>query len=151
MGSSVGVAVGTTVGVAVGPGPAVGTAVGVVVGAGLGDGDGDGDGDGLADGAELTVMSKVMELLPPGPVAVNVTLYVSGLLNVCDGFCSVLVAPSPKSQSHDVTSPVLVSVKLTINGASPDNGSAVKSATGIGVGVGVGDVLGEGVGVLVIV
>lgn len=75
-GSSVGVGVGTTVGVVVGPGPDVGAAVGE------GDGDGDGDGDGLEEGAALTSIATILVSLPPGPVTVNVTLYVPGLLNV---------------------------------------------------------------------
>jgi hypothetical protein len=47
----------------------------------------------------------------------------------------VLLPPSPKVQAQPVISPVEVSVKLTVNGASPLVGLAEKAATG-GGGVG---------------
>jgi len=41
------------------------------------------------------------------------------------------VAPSPKSQVHEVTAPVDWSVKAIVAGARPDVGVAVKSAVGL--------------------
>ena len=41
---------------------------------------------------------------------------------MCFGFCSVEVFPSPKFQFHEVGDPVLVSVKVTFNGAFPELG-----------------------------
>jgi hypothetical protein len=50
--------------------------------------------------------------------------------NVCDGFCTVDVPPSPKAHAHDVGDSVEVSVKDTVNGAVPDSGDAVNDDTG---------------------
>ena len=41
------------------------------------------------------------------------------------------VFPSPKSQDHAVISPEEVSVKVTVTGAFPSAGVAVKFATGV--------------------
>jgi hypothetical protein len=47
------------------------------------------------------------------------------------GLCSVEVLPSPKSHSQEVTTPLEVSVKDTVNGAHPAVGTEVlKLATG---------------------
>ena len=42
----------------------------------------------------------------------------------------MLVFVSPKFQLHEVAPHVEASVKFTVKGAGPDNGNAVKSATG---------------------
>ena len=42
------------------------------------------------------------------------------------------LVPSPKSHDQLVTSPVVVFVKFTVRGASPDVTSAVNAATGGG-------------------
>jgi hypothetical protein len=49
---------------------------------------------------------------------------------VKDGFCTVLVFPSPNDQSHEVGVPVDESVNCTVNGTVPDVGVALKPATG---------------------
>ena len=41
-----------------------------------------------------------------------------------DGFCEVLVFPSPNDQSHDVGVLVDVSVNRMVNGIVPDVGAA---------------------------
>ncbi len=51
---------------------------------------------------------------------------------MCDGLATVAVAPSPNCQLRDVTSPVVRSVKLTLSGAPPVTGVALKSTTGAG-------------------
>ena len=48
---------------------------------------------------------RVRVLLPPGPVTVNDTVYTPTLLYVCDGFCSLLPIPSPKSHDHPLLLP----------------------------------------------
>lgn len=48
---------------------------------------------------------------------------------VHDGFSVVLVFPSPKLQLHEVAF-AEASVKVTVSGAVPDAGEAVKEATG---------------------
>src|SRR5436309_1313101 len=53
---------------------------------------------------------------------------------MCDGFCAVLLPPSPKSQFHETGSPVDVSVKFTTSGAMPSTGLAVKLACNGGGG-----------------
>ena len=67
---------------------------------------------------------------------------------MCVGFFSVLELSSPNNQFHDIGVFVEVSVNATVNGAVPDNGVAVKLATGAGIGVGVG--VGVGVGELTV-
>ena len=55
------------------------------------------------------------------------------------GVVSLLVLPSPKSHSYELTAPSILAVKVTSNGAVPDRTSASNEATGgIGVAVGVG-------------
>jgi len=49
---------------------------------------------------------------------------------VNDGFCSVLVFPSPNDQSHDVGVFADVSVNWIVSGIVPDVGVALKPATG---------------------
>jgi hypothetical protein len=46
---------------------------------------------------------------------------------VCDGFCDVLVPPSPKlhEYAYGVVPPLAVAVKETANGAGPEVGVAV--------------------------
>jgi hypothetical protein len=56
---------------------------------------------------------------------------------VCEGFCSVDVAPSPKAHDHDVGPPVDVSVNRTARGAVPLVGVAAKLAVGACVAAGV--------------
>jgi hypothetical protein len=46
------------------------------------------------------------------------------------GLWAVLVVPSPKSQAHVVTVPVVVLVKLTLSGASPLVELILKFGTG---------------------
>src|SRR6266513_407358 len=48
------------------------------------------------------------------------------------GFSAVEVVPSPKLQCQLLGLPVEVSEKLTLNGALPDVGLAVKPATSVG-------------------
>ena len=50
---------------------------------------------------------------------------------MCDGFFSVLELPSPKSQLQLVGMLVELSVNVTVNGAVPEVGVPVKSATGV--------------------
>ena len=69
-------------------------------------------------------------LLPPEPVAVNETVKLPGVRYSCAGFCNEDESPSPKSQSHALILPVDKSVKLTINGASPNVGVPENSAIG---------------------
>ena len=40
--------------------------------------------------------------------AVSVTVYVPAAVYICDGFCELLVPPSPKLQLHDVGVPPLL-------------------------------------------
>ena len=51
---------------------------------------------------------------------------------MCDGFRSVELKPSPKSQRYvtGLTNPVDVSLNWTDNGANPEVGVPEKSATG---------------------
>ena len=62
------------------------------------------------------------ELLPAAFVAVSETVYVPAAEKVCVGFWLVLVFPSPKFHDHEVGVFVEVSVKLTDNGAFPEEG-----------------------------
>ena len=56
----------------------------------------------------------------------------------------MLRPPSPNVHDHAVTLPVVVLLKMTLSGAVPEEGDALKLATGAGVGVGAG--LGMGAG-----
>ena len=60
---------------------------------------------------------------------VNITIYVPRLEYVYDGFCKVLVPPSPNAHDHEVGEPVDVSVNRTVSGGDPEPGDATKSAT----------------------
>jgi hypothetical protein len=55
--------------------------------------------------------------------AVRYTQYVPGVTKVWIGFCSVDVAPSPKSHFQEEGSPVERSVNVTFRGAHPDKGT----------------------------
>ena len=61
-------------------------------------------------GMRPTVNGKETLSEPSSLVAVRATSKLPSLMKTCDGFWSTLVAPSPKSQAHDVGSPVDVSV-----------------------------------------
>ena len=60
---------------------------------------------------------------------VKLTVYPPVLLYVCTGFFSVEVFPSPNAHFHEAGDPVLLSVKLTLNGTGPEVGDAEKAAT----------------------
>ena len=99
-------------------------------------------------GAVPEVLSSVKEAVGalPAAVAVMTTLAVLVLepvalvatsftvedpaAKVWDGFCEVLVPPSPKSQAQLVGEPVEVSVNWTVSGAVPEVLSSVKEAVG---------------------
>jgi len=49
---------------------------------------------------------------------------------VCVGLFSVEYFPSPKSHSHEVGDPLLVSVNVTFSGVFPESVEPQKSATG---------------------
>ncbi len=57
-------------------------------------------------------------------------MYRPGEAYWCDGLWACDVIPSPKSHSHCVGFPVLVSVKSTSRGATPESGAATKAASG---------------------
>ena len=50
-------------------------------------------------------------LVPPGPVTVNVAVYVPALVYSCEAFFALQVCPSPKSHRYDDTVPVDLLVK----------------------------------------
>jgi hypothetical protein len=83
-----------------------------------------------ATGATAAVTVCVAELLPSALVAVSTTLNVPAPVYWWDGFWVVAVAPSPKSQLHDVGVFAEVSVKLTVNGTAPDVALFVNDANG---------------------
>jgi hypothetical protein len=58
--------------------------------------------------------------LADSPVAVTLTSYVPGLVNVYVGASSELVLPSPKSQSAETMPGASRTLKLMVNGAVPD-------------------------------
>jgi hypothetical protein len=83
-------------------------------------------------GAAVTVI--VRDAVVPGPEAlddVSVTVCVPAV-NVCAGFRSVEVPPSPKFHDHDVGLPVEASMNDTASGAVPDSGETVNEETGVG-------------------
>ena len=85
-------------------------------------------------GAAVTVIVRVaVDPAPAALDAVSVTVCVPAA-NVCDGFCTVDVPPSPKAHAHDVGDCVEVSVNATTNGAVPDSGDAVNDDTGTDAG-----------------
>jgi hypothetical protein len=61
---------------------------------------------------------------------VRETVYVPITLYVCDGFCAVLVVPSPKSQSHEAGLFVERSEKFTVSVSMPVVAEPLKSAMG---------------------
>jgi hypothetical protein len=69
-------------------------------------------------------------LLPQSLDVVNVTEYSPFLLYVCTGFVSLEVFPSPKFHFRELGEPVLLSVKLTVNGMLPEAGEAEKLVRG---------------------
>ena len=87
-----------------------------------------------ATGAAATVTDcEGDDDVPPAFVAVKTTLYGPPAVKVCDGFWVVTGGvPSPKFQLHEVGVFVEVSVKVTVNGAAPDDADFVNEATGAG-------------------
>ncbi len=70
--------------------------------------------------------------VPPGPVTVNVTVYVPSAKYVYDGLLAVLVLPSPKFHELSVKEPVEEFEKVTTAGAMRLTGDSLKSAaTGV--------------------
>ena len=71
-------------------------------------------------------------LVPTGPVAVNLTVFVEALRNVCVRLVAVVlvVVPSPKSQKRLVIVPVELSVKATAKGLGPLVGAPTNVACG---------------------
>ena len=55
-------------------------------------------------------------------------MYFPAVANVCEGDCSVLVLPSPKSQLQPETLPVDLSLKLKVKGKTPEVLSGEKAA-----------------------
>ena len=82
--------------------------------------------------AAVTVMKPVLVLvvLPARLVAVSETVKTPGLEYAKDGLCAILEFPSPNDQSQEVGEFVDVSVNCTVNGATPEVGTPVNSATG---------------------
>jgi hypothetical protein len=74
----------------------------------------------------------VLVLVPTGPLTINRTSFVPAAEYVCVRLTAVvlLVPPSPKLHDRVATAPVEVSVNVTVNGAGPLVGVAVKLATG---------------------
>src|SRR5665647_1030314 len=75
-------------------------------------------------------MVIAFELLPPAFVTTRVTVYFFAVVNLWDTLAVVAVPPSPKVHFLEDTVPVLLSVKVTVNGCGPDVLLAVKAATG---------------------
>ena len=84
---------------------------------------------GVTTVSPLTVISEVAALLPRWFDTVSVTTYVPSSAYVCTGFCSVEVAPSPKSQSQVVGDQVLVSSNRYVRVPEPIS-ETVNDATG---------------------
>jgi hypothetical protein len=63
-------------------------------------------------------------------VTVSLAMNVPGFVYVCNGCCSELFVPSPKSHRHLVAAglPVLRSMKVTSNGADPESTPVVSNA-----------------------
>jgi hypothetical protein len=87
----------------------------------------------FVDVPALTITDFVLVALPAPLVAVNLTVYVPAVANLC---VTLLVAPrgvvlSPKSQDHEVGVFVLVSANVNVVAVvPPDAGDTVKEATG---------------------
>ena len=71
-------------------------------------------------------------LVPPGPVTVNVAVYIPGIMYECDVFLALLVCPSPKFHGCDEMGPVELLLKWTNKGAFPDLRFTVAFAIGAG-------------------
>ena len=106
--------------------PDVWSAVNDATGAGTGAGGGVGGVGGVAAVMDLVIGP----LAPTSLLDVSVTVYVPAAAKVCDGFCAVEVAPSPKFHDQLLGEPLEVSVNCTANGALPDSGDAVNDALG---------------------
>ena len=74
-------------------------------------------------------LDLVSVLLLSGLSTVKLTVYRPVSLYTYTRFFSVELFPSPNAHFHEVGDPVLLSVKLTLSGAGPDIGNAVKEAT----------------------
>ena len=78
-----------------------------------------------------TVIDFVVFALPAPLVAVNLTVYVPAVANLC---VTLLVAPivvlSPKSQDHEFGALVLVSVNVNVVSVVPVVDDTVKEASG---------------------
>src|SRR5439155_10226434 len=74
---------------------------------------------------------RVSVLVPTGPLTLSLTVLVPGPY-VCVTLVAVVfvIVPSPNCQNRFVMVPVEVSVKLTVRGASPFVGDALKAAEG---------------------
>ncbi len=79
---------------------------------------------------QLVVIGAYVESVPQSFHTVSSTVYSPIPVNVCVGFCSSEVVPSPKSHNHAFTLFSELSVNWTVSGAYPEVGSAVKAATG---------------------
>ncbi len=90
------------------------------------------DATGAAGGAAVTVTVWATDVFEPAAfVAVSVTSYVPAVPNTCTGLCTVDTGvPSPKFHDHDVGPFADASVKVTVNGATPDAADFVNDATG---------------------
>ena len=73
----------------------------------------------------------VAVLLPALFVTFKLTVYVPAFVYLCVGLWAVEVLLSPKFHVQDAGLLVLVSVKVTVNGAFPERVDAVKEATGV--------------------
>ncbi len=79
---------------------------------------------------QMALIGAVVESVPQSFHTVSSTVYDPTSSNVCVGFCSSEVAPSPNSQNHAFTLFSELSVNWTVSGAYPESGSAVNAATG---------------------
>jgi hypothetical protein len=84
-------------------------------------------------GADTVIVLLVL-LLPPLPVTVSVTVYVPGFEYVSRTVVLVAVLLSPRFQERLVMLPVDASANVTVSGAVPLVGLAVKLATGAAAG-----------------
>ena len=92
----------------------------------------DGDHVKFAPGVSGSVERFFVRNVDPAAFeATRLTVNEDCVVYVCEGFCAVLVAPSPKSHDQDVGSPVEVSVNCTACPAFGDDGDQVKFAPGV--------------------
>ena len=82
-------------------------------------------------------MTAVFVPEPPPLLAINLTVYVPGVVYVWLGFRDVDVPVSPNVHAQLVGEFDEVSVKFTVNGATPLVGVAVKLAVGGATGTGI--------------